>query len=141
MKLRYGKGVGSVEITGELKELINKALRNANKILLEAVELELSKIEKNAIKNWPVRQKKYGKSKGSKNKFSKGFRIIPPDQIEGFIRNTAPYAFAIKASSSSSGGVKEGDRVAKTLVFDPTEEAANRIIKIVADALMDNLRK
>ena len=140
MSLRYGKGAGSIELTGELRELILKALKNTDKILLDAVEEELTKIEENAKKQWPVRQKRYGKSKGSKNKFSKGFRIVPPATIEGFIRNTAPYAFAIKAGSDSTTSVEEGERVAQKLVFDPAAGAAQRIVQKVADALMDKLR-
>jgi hypothetical protein len=140
MKLRYGKGTGSVEVTGELKEMILKALRNTDQILLDAVEEELTKIEQDAKKNWPTRQKKYGKSKGSKDKFSTGFRIVPPSTIEGFIRNTAEYAYAIKAGADSTTTVKEGDRVVVELVFNPTDKAVERLVKKVADALMDKMR-
>jgi hypothetical protein len=140
MKLRYGKGLGSLEITGELKTMILKALQNTDEILLKTVKEELIKIETNAKKNWPIRQKKYGKSRGSKDKFSTGFRIIPPSTIEGFIRNTSVYAYAIKAGSGSSTSVPEGKKVAKTLVFDPTEKAAQIIAQKIADALMDKMR-
>lgn len=140
MRLRYGKGAGSIEVKGDLKKTILKALRNSNRILLDAMEEELTKIEKNAVKNWPVRQKKYGKSKDSRSKFTKGFRILPPTTVEAFIRNSAEYAYAIRAGKSSTTNVKEGERVAVKLVFDPTEEAAERILKKVADSMMDLLR-
>ena len=140
IKLRYGKGAGSVEVTGELKDMILKALRNTDKILLDAVEEELTKIEIEAKKNWPTRQKKYGKSKGSKDKFSKGFRIVPPATIEGFIRNTAEYAYAIKAGSDSTTSVEEGKRVVVELVFNPTDKAVERLVQKVADALIDKMR-
>ena len=140
MRLRYGKGKGSVEVTGELKTLILKGLRNTDQILLDSIEKHLSKIEEAAKKEWPVRQKKYWKSEDSKHKFSKGFRVIPPSTVEGFIRNMAPYAFAIKAGRGSSTSVKEGKRVAEELVFKPTREAAQALVEEIANALMKELK-
>ena len=140
MRLRYGKGAVSIEITGELKKMIVKALKSTDKILLDAVEEELTKIEIQAQKEWPVRQRKYGKSKGSKDQFTKGIRIVPPSMVEGFIRNKAPYAYAIKAGAGSKTSVPEGKRPAVELVFKPAEEAATKIAIMVADALINGMR-
>ena len=140
MILRYGKGHGSLEITGDLKRLIFKALQSSDDIMFDIIKEELDAIEANAKANWPVRQEQFGKSKNSRSRFKKGIRLIPPNEVEGFIRNTAPYAYAIKTGSGSSGNVEEGKRPAEELVFKPAEKAAQKIAQKIADDLMAKLR-
>ena len=113
-RLRYGKGKGSIEITGTMKKMLEDAIREVAPLTLHIIETELDDRIDYAKKNWNVR---YGQpvttstgrtyiqketSKRSIDKFQSGIRIIQGGKaIEGFFRNMAPYAYNIKAADYS----------------------------------------
>ena len=159
-KLRYGKGKGSIEITGPQKELIETAIRDVAPLTLHILETELDERIKYAKKNWNVR---YGKpvttstgrtyirkqqSKRSIDKFDSGIRIIQGGKaIEGFFQNSAPYAYMIKAAdyskrdNGSPSTVPTGKLVAEVTMWEPTKASIDKVVKKLADAYIMEQKK
>lgn len=130
----YGAGVASVQLTGSMKEIVERAIKTANRAVIEEFEKEVEKLEKEARANWPIRQKRYGKSEGSKDQFQTGLRFIPPGTIVAFVANNAPYAWAIRAGEDgkSTTNVKPKQRIAEELLWKPAQKDADKIIKTIA---------
>lgn len=139
-RLRYGKGRGSIEITGELQDLIMRALKNSHPDIMRQMEEGIKKVEEGAKRDWPVRQAKYGESQDSKGQITSGFRIVPPSTVEGFIRNSAPYAYAIKAGRDSTTSVARGERVVEALIFEPFGIESERIMDEIAKLIIKKMR-
>ena len=139
--IRYGKGRGSVELSGELKALVETLLQEAAPIAVAALKEELEPIATQARKKWPTRQPRYGRSLDSKDKVEMGIRVIPPATIEGYISNSAEYAWAIKAGRQSDTPVAEGQRVADVLIWKPVQKKASSVAKKIADEMMKQARK
>lgn len=159
-KLRYGKGKASIEITGPQKELIEQALRDVAPLTLHIIETELDERIKYSKNNWNVR---YGKpittstgrtyirkeeSKDSIDKFDSGIRIIESGKaIEGYFRNTAPYAYMIKAAdyskrkNGSPSTVPAGKLVAEVTMWEPSQSGVNKLVKKLADAYIKEQKK
>ena len=114
-RIRYGKGKGSIaKSPAHKRELFEQALREVAGETMKVLEAEIDKRVEHAKKNWLVR---YGKpittksgrtfirkqeSKRSIDKFTNGIRIVQGGKaIEGFFRNGAEYAYAIKPASYS----------------------------------------
>ena len=140
-QLRYGTGRASVEVTGGLKKTILQALKAAEGDLIQILSDELKEIEAAAVKNWPVRQKKFGKSQDSKGRFQRGIRIVPPDTVEAYLTNTAPYVGAIKAGRGSSTTVGTGKRVADVLIWRPIQRRSDKIGQKIAQQLIKKARR
>lgn len=89
--------------------------------------------------NWPVRQKN---SKGSVDDFERGITVTS-DSVSAYVRNTAPYAWAIKmgADSKDRSGtaimLPLGKRMAQELLWSPAKKQTDK----VAEALADDLAK
>tara|TARA_R100000664_G_C2700508_1_gene101021 strand:- start:16 stop:441 length:426 start_codon:yes stop_codon:yes gene_type:complete len=139
-KLRYGKYKSSVEIEGPLKETIFKAMRAASSEIIDAIDKTVDDVEADAKKDWPVRQKRFGKSKDSKSKITGGVRLIPPNTIEGFVGNSAPYAWAIKAGRESDTSVQAGERVADALIWSPMRQKSDRLAVQIAEKIIKKTR-
>ena len=139
--IRYGKGRGSVELSGELKAMVETLLQEAAPIAVAALKEELEPIATQARKKWPTRQPRYGRSLDSKDKVEMGIRVIPPATIEGYISNDAQYAWAIKAGRQSDTPVAEGQRVADVLIWKPVQKKASSVAKKIADEMMKKARK
>ena len=87
-------------------------------------------------------------SERSVDKFTDGIRIIQGGKaIEGFFRNDAPYAYAIKAASYSKRGngsastVAEGKSVADETMWKPAKKNVNKLVKKLADAYVKDQKK
>ena len=139
--IRYGKGRGSVELSGELKALVETLLQEAAPIAVAALKEELEPIANQARAKWPTRQPRYGRSQDSKDKLEMGLRVIPPATIEGYISNSAPYAWAIKAGGKSDTPVSEGKRVADVQIWRPVKKGASVVAKKIADEMLKKARK
>ena len=152
-RLRYGKGRASVEIDGALKEMLEKALREVAPMTMAIIEAELEERVEHAKKNWIVRgnrpiQNQDGswrtvkqKSLRSIDKFTQGIRIVQGGRaIEGFFRNQAPYAYAIKVAdySKTQEGSKPktpvGMRLAEETMWKPSRAGVPKLIKKLTDA-------
>ena len=159
-KIRYGKGKSSIEITGPQRELFEQALREVAGATMKVLEDEIDERVEFARKNWIVRgnkpiQKKNGSwytvkqiSERSVDKFTDGIRIIEGGKaIEGFFRNTAPYAYAIKAASYSkrdngtASTVSDGKSVAEETMWKPAKKNVNKLVKKLADAYIKDQKK
>tara|TARA_B100000085_G_scaffold125524_1_gene114195 strand:+ start:1837 stop:2331 length:495 start_codon:yes stop_codon:yes gene_type:complete len=159
-RLRYGKGKGSIEISGLQKKLIEEAIRDVAPLTLHILETELDDRIDYAKKNWnvrygqPVKTKsgrtyiKKEESKNSIDKFSSGIRIIQKGKaVEGFFRNTAPYAYNIKAAdyskrkNGSPSTVPAGKLVAEVTMWEPAKSNVDKIVKKLADAYIMEQKK
>ena len=159
--LRYGKGRGSIEITGPQKELFERALQEVAGETIKVLERELDENVEHAKKNWNVR---YGKpvvskrtgattikkeeSKDSIDKFYTGIRILSGGkEIEGFFGNNAPYAYMIIAAdysqrkNGSPSTVPAGENVAENTMWEPSRKKVNKLIKKLADAYIIDQKK
>ena len=141
--------------------LIRKCLPDGVKVFEE----NLRHIEKYARDNWLVRQpvkpvrdeygvikisKKTGKprirkqppSKRSIDKFRMNARIIQSGEIEVFLENYAPYAFAIKGGIDSRGRNQKkvpvilGQRIARTLLYSPQSKQSRKVIRQYTNVIM-----
>tara|TARA_B100000902_G_scaffold399923_1_gene473672 strand:+ start:7539 stop:8033 length:495 start_codon:yes stop_codon:yes gene_type:complete len=159
-RLRYGKGKGSIEITGTMKKMLEDAIRDVAPLTLHIIETELDDRIDFAKKNWNVR---YGQpvtkasgetyiqketSKRSIDKFQSGIRIIQGGKaIEGFFRNMAPYAYNIKAAdyskreNGSPSTVATGKLVADVTMWEPAKANVDKIVKKLADAYIMEQKK
>ena len=159
-RIRYGKGKASIEITGPQRELFEEALREVAGETMKVLEDEIDTRVKEAKENWIVR---YGKpittksgktfirkqeSKRSVDKFTNGIRIVQGGKaIEGFFRNNAQYAFAIKPASyskrenGSPSTVEEGKLLANETMWKPAKKNVNKLIKKLADAFIADQKK
>jgi len=159
-RIRYGKGKSSIEITGPQRELFEQALREVAGSTMKVLEDEIDERVEFAKKNWIVRgnrpiQKSNGtwytikqQSERSVDKFTDGIRIIQGGKaIEGFFRNDAPYAYAIKSASyskrdnGSASTVAEGKRVADETMWKPAKKNVNKLVKKLADAYVKDQKK
>ena len=141
--IRYGKGKGSVEIPAEYYEIFYQAVRSANAAMVEEFEQATEKLASDAQRDWPVRQRRYGRSKDSKHKFTTGLRIIPPDTVEAFTANTAQYAWAIYAGEDgkSKTTVPPADRVADVLLWSPAKHASQALADRIGNELIQQVKK
>jgi len=145
----------SIEIDQNLQQFYTGFLDTVAPNLKREIESSLEKIEREAKKNWPVRQpitRTSGSttviretSKGSWKKFERGFRIVQGGFFEGYLRNNAPYAWAIKFgknSKNNSGAniqYRTGIRVSEELMIKPQRTDADRVVKALADDLVRRL--
>ena len=159
-RIRYGKGKASIEIKGPQRELFEQALKEIAGETLKVLENEIDNRVKHAKENWIVR---YGKpitnksgktfirkekSKRSIDKFSSGIRILQGGKaIEGFFRNGAPYAYAIKPAdysrraNGSPSSVQEGKRLADETMWKPAKKNVNKLVQKLADAYIADQKK
>jgi len=138
--VRYGKGRGSVEITGTDRDMFLQIVREADPIIVKVLEDTTQKLAENSEKQWLVRQKKFGKSKGSKFMHQTGIRIRPPYTIEAFVENTADYAWAIKIGRTSDSNLREGRRLADAVLWSPARRSVNTVLKRIADLTVKRIR-
>lgn len=151
---KYTSNNATVSIDQDMQNVFLGFLRtvipSAEKIMFES----LSKIEEEAAKDWPVRQPiirtdKDGKitffkktTQESYRKFVKGVRADTRGNIVVFLKNTAPYSWAIKFGEDSKNAQKQdiiqptGVRVANELLVKPQSKESNKVVKALANDLM-----
>lgn len=154
---KHKSGNATVEINQDMGEMFLGFLKtvapNAEKIMDE----ELTKIEKEARKDWPkrkpiVRTNQEGAiiffretSNKSYQMFRRGARLLASGEIEVYLKNTAPYAYVIRfGKDSKDKNGKEiiqplGKRVADELMIKPIRRSADRVAKALAKDLMKRL--
>mgnify|MGYP001163747948 FL=1 len=154
MSVKINKGRAGIQIDTDLQQFytgfLDTVAPNARKVL----EDTLKKIEEDAIRDWPVRKPIIRKtaegevrffrktSKGSWKKFERGFRITPGGGFEAFLRNRAPYSWAIKFGVDSENNrgkdiiQPQGKKASQELLIKPHRKAANKIVKALADDLI-----
>lgn len=159
-RIRYGKGKGSIEISGTQRDLIESALRETAPLTMYILEGEIDSRVEYAKKHWIVRGDRQvetpdgrvrtikQESKRSIDKFETGIRILRGGtQIEAFFRNDAPYAYSMKAASysvredGSPSTVPEGKLVAQRTMWFPAAHSVDKVIKKLADAYVKEQKK
>ena len=88
----------------------------------------------------PLEGKISPKSQDSKNKLERGIMVTSDDLI-GFIRNTAPYAWAIKTGTYTLNNLAYGSHTSTVLLWSPIQKAANKLIDVLADDLLQEAKK
>tara|TARA_R110000868_G_scaffold189732_2_gene433267 strand:+ start:4027 stop:4539 length:513 start_codon:yes stop_codon:yes gene_type:complete len=131
--IRYGKGRGSVEILGKDRDMFYQIIKDADPIIVRVLEETTERLAKQSEQQWFIRQAKYGESKGSKYMHRTGIRIIPPNTIEAFVENTAPYAWAIRVGRESSTNIRQGKRLADAVLWSPAKASVDKILKEIAE--------
>jgi hypothetical protein len=153
MSTKITKGNAGIVIDTDLQEFytgfLDKVAPNAKKI----IDSSLEEIQRGAVRDWPVRppeiREKDGKivffritTKESWKKFERGYRITPDGGFEGYLRNTAPYSWAIKFGVDSENNQgrdiiqPQGRRVATELMVKPQKKQSKKVISALADDLM-----
>ena len=153
MSLKITNGNAGIVIDTDLQEFytgfLDKVAPNAKKI----IDSSLEEIQRGAVRDWPVRppeiREKDGKivffkitTKESWKKFERGYRITPDGGFEGYLRNTAPYSWAIKFGVDSENNQgrdiiqPQGRRVATELMVKPQKKQSKKVISALADDLM-----
>ena len=153
MSLKITNGNAGIVIDTDLQEFytgfLDKVAPNAKKI----IDSSLEEIQRGAVRDWPVRQPEIRETDGkivffrittkeSWRKFERGYRITPDGGFEGYLRNTAPYSWAIKFGVDSENNQgrdiiqPQGRRVATELMVKPQKKQSKKVISALADDLM-----
>jgi hypothetical protein len=154
MSVKINKGRAGIQIDTDLQQFYTGFLDTVAPNARKVIEGTLKKIEQDAIRDWPVRKPIIRKnaegevrffrktSKGSWKKFERGFRITPGGGFEAFLRNRAPYSWAIKFGVDSENNrgqdiiQPQGKKASQELLIKPHRKAANKIVKALADDLI-----
>lgn len=153
----YKTGNATVKITEDMEEMFLGFLKtvapNASKIM----EDTLQEIEREAKKDWPKRQPIIRRdsqgditffretSKKSFQMFRRGIRVTARGDIEVYLKNTAPYSWAIKfgEDSRNKDGKQiiqpQGRRVATELMVKPLNKSTRKVVKALAEDLMKRI--
>ena len=80
------------------------------------------------------------KSQDSKNKLERGVMIDGPDLV-AFVRNTSPYAWAIKTGQYTLNDLAYGTRTSNELLWAPMRKAGDQLVDVLADDLINQAKK
>ena len=80
------------------------------------------------------------RSKDSKNKLERGL-IVDSESITAFIRNLAPYAWAIRTGEHTLNNLAFGTQTSNELLWKPVKKAGTRLVNVIADDMMKNARR
>lgn len=80
------------------------------------------------------------KSQDSKNKLQRGV-IIDGEDIVAFVRNEAPYAWAIRTGQYTLNDLAYGTRTSNELLWSPMRKAGDRLVDVLADDLINQAKK
>ena len=80
------------------------------------------------------------KSKDSKNKLERGI-MIDGENIIAFIRNTAPYAWAIKTGKYTLNNLAYGTQTSNELLWVPVRKAGNKLANAIARDIIKQGKK
>lgn len=140
-RIRVKSGDTTAEISNELANSIERALKELAPESLQVIENAIDQIYEEARKEWPVRYHKK-RSKDSKGKLERGITLDVSDgSIYGYIRNSAEYAWAIKVGKNTRINLPLGARVSNELLWKPLRKQADPIAKAVADEIEKQLKR
>lgn len=136
MSYRVGVGAASIELSDEISAAVDSALERMAPTVKKRITSEIERLGTGAAKAWPVGPEHTGKRAGqphSRDLFVRGLRLPDLDTVEGYIANTAPYVYLIRARKLG------GQSPFVQLVRKPMERAANLIAEDLAEDLADLL--
>jgi hypothetical protein len=140
MAKTFQQGNASIEFSRDVQTFYTGFLDRVAPNTRRVIDESLEKIEKDARKEWPKRKRG---SKGSYRKFVRGYRISAGGNIEGYLKNTAPYSWAIKfgvdSENSSGQDIIQplGKRVAQRLLVSPLRKETKKVVDALADDLIN----
>jgi len=140
------------QVDAAFMDILDQVAPNTSKVL-EEVTLELMQ---NAQANWPVRQLStmtprqreealLNNRQHSVDMFDRGIRITS-DSVFAYVRNTAQYAWAIRAGAKSVNKTKNhlmvplGRRVANELLWKPARKNTDKVLKVLANDLGKSIK-
>lgn len=153
--MKQTKGNATIEIKENINQMflgfLETVAPNFERITGEA----LKEIEQEAVKDWPkrkpaVRTDSQGnivffrdRSQKSYQKFERGIRIDAQGNLVVYLRNNAPYSWAIKFGEDSRNKdgreiiQPQGKRASQELLIKPQRKTANQVVR----ALVQDLAK
>ena len=79
-------------------------------------------------------------SQDSKNKLERGIMVDGPDLV-AFVRNNAPYAWAIRTGQYTLNDLAYGTRTSNELLWKPMKKAGDELVDVLADDLINQAKK
>ena len=67
--------------------------------------------------------------------------MVTSDELIGFVRNTAPYAWAIRTGTYTLNNLAYGTRTSNELLWAPVRKAGNKLANVLADDLLRRASK
>ena len=135
---KIASGSTSAEIKGgDLLSLLDKIAPELRRSLQDEIE----DLYQSAFKQWPVKKKN---SRGSKKLLERGVTIERRGSgmaIVGYVRNTAPYAWAIKVGVETEAVIPLGRRIASELLWKPAQKQADKVAEALSADLMKAQKK
>ena len=143
-------GRASVTMDKDMEKFFLGTLKKLAPNFEKEVKKALDVIEREAKEGWPKRQPKRNRikageqwsyrevSQNSWNKFKRGFRIDPDGNIVVYLKNTAPYSWAIKygVDPKNKDGAKliepQGRKPARELLVKPMRKSSKKIVQALA---------
>jgi len=80
------------------------------------------------------------KSQDSKNKLERGI-MIDGEDIIAFVRNTSPYAWAIRTGRYTTNDLSYNTRTSNELLWKPMKKAGNKLVRELAKELINQSKK
>lgn len=80
------------------------------------------------------------KSQDSKNKLERGV-MIDGEDIVGFVRNLAPYSWAIKTGQYTLNDLAYGTQTSNELLWSPMRKAGDKLVDMLAKDLIEQAKK
>lgn len=79
-------------------------------------------------------------SKDSKNKLERGI-LIDGEDLVAFVRNTSPYAWAIKTGPYTLNELPLGSRTSDELLWQPMKRAGDRLVRMISQDMIKAAKK
>lgn len=80
------------------------------------------------------------RSEDSKNKLERGI-LIDGEDLVAFVRNTAPYAWAIKTGPHTLNNLALGSRTSNELLWQPMKRAGDRLVRLMVRDMLKESKK
>lgn len=80
------------------------------------------------------------RSKDSKNKLQRGL-LVERDSITAFVRNTSPYAWAIRTGRYTLNNLAYGTGASNELLWKPVKKAGTKLANDIADEMMKKAKR
>lgn len=129
MSIRVGKGGSSIEMSSGLEDMVRRVLNESAPKVIETLERETAELRASAEASWPVGPDR-GRRAHSRDLFDHGIRLPDGTTIEGFVSNSADYAWYIRTSRNGVNG-----NAFQKLVRRPARKMGKRIAEDLADEL------
>jgi len=153
----YKSGKATVKIDQDMEKMFLGFLKTVAPSAQSIMDEDLKEIERKAQMDWPRRQPIIRRdetgdivfqrrtSQESWKKFRRGVQVTSDGSFTVFLRNTAPYSWAIKFGEDSRNNQgreiiqPQGRRVATELLVKPHRKSARKVVKALAADLIKKI--